>query len=331
VKVGVVVGAVILIVALAICLWPATPSNYIYEDGGILVGGDGEPIELINNPDATDHTFAELIAFVKEDPTDEHYYAGDFAVLFGTAEVSYVCSDFAEAMHNNAEAAGIRAAWVSIDFEGDDKGHALNAFETTDRGLVYIDCTGKGALTLRVPHDPYDLVKTEQGTSLMASDPTSWDKVAYVEIGKEYGLIPLDQAESPSYSFYEEYEQKQQEYEELVSDYNDEVTLYNQAVTSYEDASYGIPPPEAPDASEYGTSLEEEQRLFFDQLEWITEMLDWGLRKYGSKEQWLELADWAARLQEKEQLIAELGEGLGDFRFEPLGIVEDVSIYWGSS
>jgi len=329
-KVGIVVGVVIVIAALVICLRPTTPSNYIYEDGKVLVGADGEPIELINNPDATNPTFAELIAFVTEDPTDEHYYATDFDVLFGAAEGPYVCSDFAGDMHNNAEAAGIRAAWVSIDFEGDDKGHALNTFETTDRGLVYIDCTGERSLRLRVPYDPYDLVKTEQESSLMESNPTSWDKVAYVEIGKEYGLIPLDQAESPSYSFYEEYEQKQQEYEKLVSDYNDEVILYNQAVTSYEDASYGIPPPEAPDISEYGTSLEERQRLFFDLLEWETEMLDWGLRRYGSKEQWVELTGWAARLQEKKQLIDELGEGLGDFRFEPLGIVEDINIYWGS-
>jgi len=325
------IGIVIAIAALAICLWPRTPSKYIYEDGGILIGADGEPIELINNPDATNPTFAGLIAFVKEDPTDEHYYATDFDVLFGAAEVPYVCSDFAEDMHNNAEAAGIRAGWVSIDFEGDDKGHALNAFETTDRGLVYIDCTGKGLLRLRVPYDPYDLVKTEQGISLMESNPTSWDKVAYVEIGKEYGLIPLDWAESLSYSFYEEYEQKQQEYEKLVSDYNDEVALYNQAVTSYEDPSYGIPPPEAPDISEYGTSLEESRRLFFDLLEWETEMLGWGERRYGSKEQWVELADWGARLQEKRQLIDELGGGLGDLRFEPLGIVEDINIYWGNS
>jgi len=60
-------------------------------------------------------------------------------------------------------------------------------------------------------------------------------------------------------------------------------------------------------------------------------MLGWGERRYGSKEQWVELADWGARLQEKRQLIDELGEGLGDLRFEPLGIVEDINIYWGNS
>jgi len=46
--------------------------RYIYENGAIMVGGDGEPIELINNPNATNPTYAELVAFIKEDSTDEH-------------------------------------------------------------------------------------------------------------------------------------------------------------------------------------------------------------------------------------------------------------------
>jgi hypothetical protein len=53
-----------------------------------------------------------------------------------------VCADFAETLHNNAEKAGWRAAYVGIDLAGSERGHALNAFQTTDQGLVYIDCTG---------------------------------------------------------------------------------------------------------------------------------------------------------------------------------------------
>lgn len=303
--------------------------RYIYENGAVHVGGDGEPIELINNLNATNPTFAELIAFVKEDPTDEHYYATDVDVYVGAAEVPYVCSDFAEDVHNNAEAAGIRTAWVSIDFEGDDEGHALNAFETTDRGLVYIDCTGQGLLSLLLS---YDVVKTEQGISLVETNPTNWDKVAYVEIGKEYGVIDIAKASSLSYNFYEEYEQKWQEYTTLVSDYNDEVTQFNKEVSEYEDASYGIPPPEAPDISEYGTSLEETRRLYAALTEWITEMEAW---KAGREDwetemeaQWVELTDWGARLEERGDVINQLGEELGDFWFEPLGIVENIYAHW---
>ena len=58
-----------------------------------------------------------------------------------------MCADFAEMLHNNAEAAGWRAAYVLIRL-GPSKswptqgGHTLNAFQTPDRGLVYIDATG---------------------------------------------------------------------------------------------------------------------------------------------------------------------------------------------
>lgn len=60
--------------------------------------------------------------------------------------------DFAERLHNNAEMAGIRCGLVILDMVGyqdphnlgiePDAGHACNVFNTTDRGLVYIDCTG---------------------------------------------------------------------------------------------------------------------------------------------------------------------------------------------
>ena len=62
-----------------------------------------------------------------------------------------VCADFAERLHNDAEMAGIRCAYVSIDLSGytdpnhlgipSDTGHALNAFQTIDRGLIYVDDT----------------------------------------------------------------------------------------------------------------------------------------------------------------------------------------------
>src|SRR4030042_1268062 len=113
-KVGVVVGVVIVIAALVICLRPTTPSNYIYQDGRVLVGADGEPIELINNSSATNPTYAMLVDFISEDPTDEGAYM-DFGSDSEFAFLGRTCGDFAEAVHNNAEAAGIRAALVTID------------------------------------------------------------------------------------------------------------------------------------------------------------------------------------------------------------------------
>ena len=220
---------------------------HIYENGDVLVGGDGEPIELINNPDATNPTYAELIAFIEEDTTDINDYLEN-------PYIGYVCADFAEDVHNNAEAAGIRAAWVSLQIEGSDKGHALNAFDTIDMGLVYIDCTGQSfssKLNLR-------LVETEEGFSFVSEGPTNWDAVAYVEIGKEYGLIPITKAKVLTYSFYEEYKQDRQEYEELLNDFNNDVAQFNQEV---EGKTYYEGSPELAEIEDWKAELERQSEL----------------------------------------------------------------------
>jgi hypothetical protein len=209
---GLVVG---LIVAVGGCKNP----QYLYEGGKVLVGGDGEPITLIDNPDAIDPTYAELVAFIQQDTTDAKDYLEH-------PRIGYVCADFAEEVHNNAEAAGIRAASVSVDFEGDEMGHACNAFNTIDKGLVYIDCTGQGSDDKLNFHLEY----TEEGFVFVDDNPDSWDAVAYIEVGKEYGLVPLAKARALYYSFYEEYEEKWQVYQELLAAFNDEVTQFNQEI-----------------------------------------------------------------------------------------------------
>lgn len=141
--------------------------SYIYNvDGFSELGGNHKPIELINNPNAKDPSWNELTAFIQSDTTDSKPYIDTF--YWG-----YVCADYARDVHNNAEAAGIRASWVGIDFEGGGPGHALNAFLTADKGLVFVDCT-------------------------------ELDTIAYVKTGEELGYIDLDLAISPEYSFYAE-------------------------------------------------------------------------------------------------------------------------------
>jgi hypothetical protein len=106
-------------------------TSYNPHEGNIYeVGGDGQRLVLTNYANAADPTYQQLLDFIKSDKTDELPYTNTF-----------VCSDFAEALHNNAEKAGIKCAWVGCDFT-QGKGHAFNEFNTTDRGIVYIDCTG---------------------------------------------------------------------------------------------------------------------------------------------------------------------------------------------
>lgn len=219
---------------------------YIYQNGALEVGGDGKPIELINNPNAVNPTYEELIAFIAEDPSDEHSYIRRYSGK--GAALSYVCSDFAEAVHNNAEVAGIRAAWVGLEFEANDDGHALNAFETTNRGLVYIDCTGGNIGGVE------RLILIMEGP--LPDTRTSWDAVAYVEIGRQYNLIDIAYAKSPSYSFYEDYKQKWQECERQLANYNAEVSRFNQEIAG---RTYIIGSPEWEKMKEWEASLKAQE------------------------------------------------------------------------
>ena len=114
---------------------PDHETEYEYVSCGVdcyYVGADGHLVVLVNNPDAKNPTWKELKSFLAVDHTDNLSYV----------DGSFTCGDFAEVLHNNAEKAGIRAAWVAIDFSSGGVGHANNAFNTTDEGLVYIDDTG---------------------------------------------------------------------------------------------------------------------------------------------------------------------------------------------
>jgi len=73
-------------------------------------------------------TYQEVRTFIAQDPTNANTYSED----------KYVCVDFAAAVNNNAEAKGIRCAVVDI-FYPDGYGHTIVAFDTTDRGLIYIE------------------------------------------------------------------------------------------------------------------------------------------------------------------------------------------------
>ncbi len=110
--------------------------SYVFYGDAVMVGADDHYIVLRNNPQAHNPTWEELKAFLKADQTDKHPYI----------QGKYTCGDFAETLHNNAEIAGIRAGLVAIQLkqpgtDGVIVNHSLNMFETTDRGIVYIDDT----------------------------------------------------------------------------------------------------------------------------------------------------------------------------------------------
>lgn len=74
-----------------------------------------------------DPTYPEAKRFVALDCTDSYEYK----------KVIFECDEFAEMFNNNAESIGIRCGYVVIEF--DEYAHALNAFNTLDEGIIYIE------------------------------------------------------------------------------------------------------------------------------------------------------------------------------------------------
>jgi len=93
---------------------------------------NGQNVVISNHNNTHNPTMAELKTFLSEDKTEDIVYSNP----------SFTCANFAVVLHDNAEAKGIRCAFVSINFAGSPSGHALDAFQTTDYGLVFVDNTG---------------------------------------------------------------------------------------------------------------------------------------------------------------------------------------------
>jgi hypothetical protein len=129
----------------------------LYENTwGLIASGMQPPFQgadIVSNETATNPTWAQLSDFLLKDKTDRKAYVPGV----------YMCGDFTRDVHNNAERAGIRAAYVAVELPSGY--HSLNAFQTTDRGLVFIDCTG--------------LEASQPG-------PSNCDKTVNVRLGESY-------------------------------------------------------------------------------------------------------------------------------------------------
>jgi hypothetical protein len=140
---------------------PADLDSWLFsKDGRRLVDSQKRPVELKNNPKAKNPPLQKLIEFIKANQVNYRTYETG----------KFVCTEFAVQLHNDAEAAGLRSGLVAIRFQ-QGLGHALNVFQTTDKGLVYVDCTG---------------------TTETKADRSLYDTIAYVQVGKPYGRLPLE-------------------------------------------------------------------------------------------------------------------------------------------
>jgi hypothetical protein len=94
-----------------------------YEDGFEV----GMEAGLGHGYSLRDPTYKEVVTFLRTDKTNLNEYIED----------TYVCSHFARDVCNNAEAKGLRCAYISLIYP--DGGHAIIAFDTIDEGLIYFE------------------------------------------------------------------------------------------------------------------------------------------------------------------------------------------------
>jgi len=177
-------------------------------------------VALINNLSAVNPTWEALSTFLATDETDKLTYQEDI----------FDCSQFAERLHNNAEAQGIRSAFVMVFFDNDIVGHSLNAFLTIDKGLVFIDDTGHSDSEqpiplgcVKIPPQPWD-----SGSTIIGGT-NNYDKVAFIKQGEPLGLVSLGITEPSLQADYYAY----MRWRTALDNYLNRLGRYNQDANQY--------------------------------------------------------------------------------------------------
>lgn len=78
-------------------------------------------------------TWREVVKFVEDDHTNWNQWDG---TVYGG---SYVCAEFAIDLADHAQAAGLKAGLVHVEWAGNYGGHAFVWFETADKGRMWIE------------------------------------------------------------------------------------------------------------------------------------------------------------------------------------------------
>ena len=91
-----------------------------------------------STPKLRDPTYDDLMYFLTVNDKSERAVYND----------TYDCVNYAEAVKNNSEAAGMRGYYLGLSFWNRPDGHLINAWHTVDAGWVYVDCCGFDAPTI---------------------------------------------------------------------------------------------------------------------------------------------------------------------------------------
>jgi hypothetical protein len=114
-----------------------TQSGYLsgYEQGYSIGVVDG----VGRGYDIRDPTYQEALLFMASDQTDQNVY------LSG----QYTCENFASELKDSAFWTGFRCGYVIVNFDA-GIGHAINVFNTTDRGMIFVEPQNDEIVTLTV-------------------------------------------------------------------------------------------------------------------------------------------------------------------------------------
>lgn len=96
-----------------------------YQEGNDATWGEIQAEYLL----LRDLSYEEMSQFLESDDTDKNEWVWP----------NYVCMHFARDVNEAAAAAGIRCAYVYIDYYEMEVSHFVVAFETTDKGLIFIE------------------------------------------------------------------------------------------------------------------------------------------------------------------------------------------------
>ena len=287
----------------------------------------GHP-EAIERRDSQPVTYAELERFLAADRTENQTYVMP----------EYTCLDFAAALHDRAEEAGIKNGIVAVSFEGRKDGHAFNAFPTTDKGLVYVDNTGLNQTRL-------------------ADGDRPTDNVIYLKRGEELGSLPMTQvAGNLDYGFYLDrkakivaYHEQWKQYGENLSEYNAEVAAFN-AQSAANNRFYSSYSAECDQYSAAIAAYNHQMSLHNQGIlagskpvgpapSNLAELQAWKARLDGKYDQysaeWSRLNAWSkqldARLANLKAWRSKLvnSEEYHWITYTPPGVVDVIEVYWG--
>lgn len=106
-------------------------------------------------------SYSEAMSFIKTDKTNYKKYD----------EETFNCAHYSLEVNNESESRGIRCAYVFVNLSG-EVAHALVAFNTTDKGILYIEPQSDEKVNLEVGKDYWaDCVVEKSSRYYYEKDP----------------------------------------------------------------------------------------------------------------------------------------------------------------